>query len=292
MATSQGRISSSTSAKPRHGLRPESQAHTAGWSQWRWRCQWRRGRRAAWPGVASRIRRGMVSGGDGDSGHHWKLDQDPTARPPSRIAPDLDQNAEAKGRPATHHRPVGNLRPIGVMRGAIETQQHALHAQHTGQQHRIGGGDGGFRRQQHRAQHQQAGQQRGFRIGHRKGAPHRQPAGRDGAQQRRQTIGPDLVVAATQERAGQSGRRRLQPINADGFFIAGDMAEADIHRIAGFHHLAGGLGETALIAVQRRQAEYARQPQQQPQQRQQGKRPPRQAGQPAGAATAGAATVS
>ena len=43
--------------------------------------------------------------------------------------------------------------------GAIEPQQHALHAHHGGQQHRVGGGDGGFGGQQHRESQQQRRQQ-------------------------------------------------------------------------------------------------------------------------------------
>ena len=83
-------------------------------------------------------------GGRRDAGHHRTLDQNADGEaPPSPTAPVR----------------VGDARHLRS-RGAIEPQQHALRAQHAGQQHRIGGGDGGFGRQQHReAQHQQRRQQ-------------------------------------------------------------------------------------------------------------------------------------
>ena len=226
------------------------------------------GQRAGFTRLAPQPQVPAAKADDGDQrhpGHHGKLDQDAGgARRPSP----QDHAARRRGH-------------VRIARGAVQPQQHALHRQHAGQQHRIGGGQDGLAGQQRRAQHQQPGQQRAFRAGHGSGDPHGRPRGRDGAQKRGQAIGPDVVVPS-QEGARQLGGGGLQPIDPHRLLVAGDMAEADIHPVAAFHHLAGGLGKAAFIPVQRGQAQDPRQPEQQPQNGQQGLGAPRQHRQPAG----------
>ena len=62
-------------------------------------------------------------------------------------------------------------------------------------------------------------------------------------------------------KACDGGRGSLQPIDADRLLVAGHEAEPDIDEISRLQHLLGGLGKAALIAVERRQAEDAGQPQ-------------------------------
>ena len=152
-------------------------------------------------------------------------------------------------------------------RAARYRRSNALHAQHTGQHT---ASVVAMEHQRPAAQCPAAGsgqkETRRPPPRHRQAHTTRQPACGDGAQQRRQPVGPDAVIAAgARDLAHQLGGRRLQPVNPHRFFVAGDMAEADVHQVAGFHHLAGGLGEMAFVPVQRRKAEDAGQPQQQAQ---------------------------
>ena len=84
----------------------------------------------------------------------------------------------------------------------------------------------------------------------------------------------------------EGARRRrgsgLQPVNPHRLFVAGDLAEADVDIIAAIQHLARGLGKAALVAVQGRQPEHSRQPQQHADQRQHAIAMPRQPGQQPG----------
>jgi hypothetical protein len=50
-------------------------------------------------------------------------------------------------------------------------------------------------------------------------------------------------------------RRSLQPIDADRFLVTHLVLEADVHIVAGFHHLLGGLGKARLVAIDRRNRE-------------------------------------
>ena len=84
------------------------------------------------------------------------------------------------------------------------------------------------------------------------------------------------LPSADLDMAGDGGGGGLQPIDPHRLFVAGHLAEADVHKIAAVQHLAGGLGEAAFVAVERRQAENARQPQHQAEQRQHGIAVPRQ----------------
>jgi hypothetical protein len=81
--------------------------------------------------------------------------------------------------------------------------------------------------------------------------------------QGRDAIGPDIVAVAEPEGLHHPHRSGLQPMDAGGFLVALDLAEADADQIAGLHHLPAGLGEAAFVAIPGRDAEEARQPEQQ-----------------------------
>ncbi len=185
----------------------------------------------------------------------------------------LDQHTRCERGPTRHHQSAARFGARAIAGGQIEPKQHTLGAQHAGQQHRIGLGDMGFGRQPQGQRQQRRPDQRRRRRRHGRQAPEGEKGRDDGADQRRQPVGPDRIEGRGPERPGRGG---LQPVDADRLLVAGLGAEADVDGIAGFHHLLGGLREARLVAVQNRQAGKSRQPRQQAQQHQRGIRPPRQ----------------
>jgi len=49
----------------------------------------------------------------------------------------------------------------------------------------------------------------------------------------------------------------LQPVDADRLLVAALVLEADVDIVAALEHLLGGLGETRLVAIERRDGEEA-----------------------------------
>ena len=184
----------------------------------------------------------------------------------------LDQNADGERRPAGQRQSAADRRPLRP-RGHVNAQQEPLRPQHAGQQHGVGRGDGRLGAKQQRACQKRGGQQGDLGARESLRAPEGEPDGGDGADQRRQSIGPDTIALA---QAGDFRGRGLEPIDADGLLIAGHRAEADVDVVAALQHLLGGLGETALVAVEGRQDEHAGRPQRQAEQQQRQSRPARQ----------------
>ena len=71
-------------------------------------------------------------------------------------------------------------------------------------------------------------------------------------------IGPDLAAGGYANRLQPMHHGDLGPVDADRLFVPLLEADADIHIIAAFHHLAAGLGKARLVAVQCRDSEKAR----------------------------------
>src|SRR6185437_9321348 len=159
--------------------------------------------------------------------------------------------------------------PRGIACREIGAQQYALRADDGGEQNRIGGGDGRLGGEQKRSREQ--GRCRECRDGRRDrpGEPEGEPGRDQSAEEGWQPVGPDVGALAE---ACDGGGRRLQPVDACRLLVAGDEAEADVDEVSGLQHLLGGLGEAALVAVERRQAEEAGQPQKRAEHEQGGER--------------------
>ena len=165
----------------------------------------------------------------------------------------LDQDADALCCPEQPGQIVG--RSFIAAGSDVNLRQRALRDHATGKQHRVGLGDAPLEGGGEDGGDDEAGGKAGIgaeQIGAGPGDRHHRH--RD-AQRRDQAIDPDRRGGAV---AAQRQGRRLQPVDADRFLVAGRILEADVDIVAALGHLLGGLDEARLVAVDHRQAGQAR----------------------------------
>ena len=155
----------------------------------------------------------------------------------------FDQNAKAECDPEGS----GNADHILALAAKqIDPGECALRQDDHGQQDGIGFGDPRLQAEREGSGKQNGRQKRGIAPEDRtRRPPGEQHCGND-AEKRGDPVGPDLCEVGQGERRDRKG---LQPVNADGFFVARLILEADVDEIAGFQHLLGGLGEARLVTV-------------------------------------------
>ncbi len=140
--------------------------------------------------------------------------------------------------------------------GHVDAGQSAHGHRHGGTQNGIGLGNASFGRQEEAGPQHTPGQDSGPLT--EKGDPcPRTSGGRDhGSDQRRQAVGND---AAGLRSAGCGDRDRLHPVDTDRLLPARFVLESDVNEVVIVQHLRRRLGIAALVPIQRRQQQKARQ---------------------------------